>query len=62
MKDVAVLLLAGAIVGALAWAFWHYLEDDAFAVIAMVAIIALSADNARLRNRIRATQDADRLH
>jgi hypothetical protein len=61
MKDVAVLLLAGAIVCALAWAFWHYLEDDAFSVIATAAIIALSADNARLRNRIRATRDADRL-
>jgi membrane protease YdiL (CAAX protease family) len=59
MKDVAVLLLASAIVSALAWAFWHYLDDDAATVIATTVIVALLADNARLRNRIRAVQDAD---
>jgi hypothetical protein len=59
MKDVAILLLAGAIVSALAWAFWHYLDDDASTVIATTAIVALLADNARLRNRIRARRDPD---
>jgi hypothetical protein len=59
MKDVAALLLASAIVCALAWAFWNYLGDDGFTVISTMVIIALLADNARLRNRIRASQDAD---
>jgi hypothetical protein len=60
MKDVAALLLASAVVSALAWAFWNYLGDVGFTVISTMAIIALLADNARLRNRIRAGQDADR--
>jgi membrane protease YdiL (CAAX protease family) len=59
MKDVAALLVGAAIVSALAWAFWHYLGDDAFTVISTTVIIVLFADNARLRNRIRASEDAD---
>jgi hypothetical protein len=60
MKDVAALLLAGAIVSLLAWSFWQYLGDDAFIVISTTVIIALFAENARLRKRIRANQGADR--
>jgi acid phosphatase family membrane protein YuiD len=60
MKDVAALLLASATVSALAWAFWNYLGDAGYTVIATMVIIALLADNARLRNRIRAGKDADR--
>jgi hypothetical protein len=59
MKDVVALLLVAAIVSALAWAFWNYLGDDAFTVISITVIIALFAENARLRKRIRATQEAN---
>lgn len=57
MKDVALLCLASALFATLAWAFWNYLGDDGFSAIALIALVILGADNARLRSQLRASRD-----
>lgn len=56
MRDAVSLLLASALFAALSWAFWHYLGDDAFDAISIIAIVILGAENARLRKQLRAVR------
>lgn len=52
IKDRSLLLLAGLILAAAAWAFWHYLGENAFAVLMTITLIALWIDNRRLRRQL----------
>jgi hypothetical protein len=54
MKDSLSLLVTGLVVSAAAWAFWHYLGNDALCTITTVALVGLTVDNARLRRKLRA--------
>ena len=53
MRNNLLILLAAAAVAICAWAFWHYLGDDAFAAITLIALVAVVADNRRLRRELR---------
>lgn len=57
MKDVALLCLASALFATLAWAFWNYLGDDGLSAIAIIALVIVGADNARLRSQLRANRE-----
>ncbi|MDY0975237.1 hypothetical protein SOM61_09695 [Massilia sp. CFBP9012] len=51
-KDRSLLLLTGLVAAGAAWAFWHYLGKNAFAVLTIIAIVTLSFDNRRLRRQL----------
>lgn len=53
MKDRLLLLLAAAVSAIGAWAFWHFLGDDGFAAITLIALVGVVADNYRLRQKLR---------
>lgn len=52
IKDGSLLLLAGLILSVVAWAFWRYLGENAFAVLMMITLAALWVDNRRLRRQL----------
>jgi hypothetical protein len=56
MKDALLLLATGAGVSLIAWAFWHYLGNDALSTLTTVVLVGVVADNFRLRRKLRATQ------
>lgn len=53
MKDSAHLLLAGLVFSVAAWAIWHFTAEDGFEIISTLALIAVIADNFRLRRALR---------
>lgn len=53
MKDRLFLVIAAAAFATGAWAFWHFLGDDAFAAITLIALVGVVADNHRLRRKLR---------
>jgi hypothetical protein len=53
MKDSLLLLATGAGVSLFAWAFWHYLGNDAACTLTTVVLVGVVADNARLRRKLR---------
>lgn len=58
--DRVGLILAGLVASAGAWAFWHYLGQDAFGVLAVIVMAGLVADNRKLRRRLREAGLPDR--
>lgn len=56
MKDGILLLIAGVAFAAFAWAFWHYLGDDALTVLLAVSLIASIVDNRSLRRKLKAIE------
>jgi hypothetical protein len=56
MRDQILLLLSALACALGAWAFWHYLGADAFAVLMSLALVSAVADNVRLRRKLRETQ------
>lgn len=56
MKDQILLLLSALACALGAWAFWHFLGTDAFAVLMALALVSAVADNVRLRRKLRETQ------
>jgi uncharacterized membrane protein YfcA len=54
MKDALLLLVTGAACSLVAWAFWHYLGNDAFGVLNTLFLVAAVVDNFRLRRQLRA--------
>jgi len=56
MKDSLLLLVTGAGISLIAWAFWHYLGNDAFSTLTALVLVGLVADNFRLRRQVRALQ------
>ena len=58
IKDDLLLIVTALGCAGGAWAFWHYLGEQALGALSTVALIALAADNYRLRRRLR--QDVTR--
>lgn len=56
MKEQLWLLLSGVACSMAAWAFWHYLDTDAVAVLLTLAVVSAVVDNMRLRRKLRETQ------
>ena len=56
LKDGASLLLAAALVATGAWAFWHYLGEEAGPVFGLIMLLVFAIDNYRLRRRLRALE------
>lgn len=56
MKDSIALLISATGMAAVAWAFWYFLGDAGFNAIVILALIALTADNFRLRRQLRGKQ------
>lgn len=54
MKDQIYLLVAGILCSAVAWAFWHYVGARGYDIISTVFLVAIAADNIRLRRLLRA--------
>lgn len=52
MKDQLALAVSALTVAAIAWAFWHFLGTDAVTVMLLLALVGVTADNARLRRRL----------
>ncbi|UPU35915.1 hypothetical protein M1B72_21135 [Geomonas paludis] len=55
MKDNIILLVTAAIAALLAWAFWRFLGQHAFSVISTLALLIVTADNLRLRRKLKST-------
>jgi membrane protease YdiL (CAAX protease family) len=53
IKDDLLLVACALLCAALAWAFWHFLGEQGFAVLTTIALIGLAVDNYRLRLRLR---------
>jgi hypothetical protein len=53
MKESVLLLVTGAGISLAAWAFWHYLGNDASCTLLTIVLIGVVADNARLRRQLR---------
>lgn len=53
MRDSLLLLATGAAISLAAWAFWHYLGNDAFGTLTTVVLVGVVADNVRLRRQLR---------
>lgn len=59
MNDRALLILAALASSFAAWAFWHYLGQDAFDVLLMMALLCSIGDNWRLRRALRRSGKED---
>lgn len=53
MRDAVALIVTGVIAAGLAWTFWHFGGDNAYAIFATIAIVLLSAECRRLRRAVR---------
>jgi hypothetical protein len=53
MMNSVSLLGAGLIVALLSWIFWHYFGGDTPCAIVTIALVGVTADNARLRRQLR---------
>lgn len=53
MKDALLLLLTGIACSLAAWAFWHYLGNNAFGVLNSLLVTVLAVDNFQLRRQLR---------
>lgn len=54
MRESLSLIAAGVALSLTAWAFWHYLGNDASCTLVTIMLVAVAADNARLRRQLRA--------
>lgn len=54
MKDRILLILASLLAAGLAWAFFHYLGQDAWSLFSATLIVALSCQNIRLQRKLKA--------
>lgn len=53
MKDNVLLIMTALFCSGLAWAFWHFLGNDALSVLLSIALLSVTADNFRLRRKLR---------
>lgn len=60
MKNQIHLLVTGICFACAAWAFWHFLADDAANTLSIIAIVLLGADNMRLRSQLRESAKRDK--
>ncbi|WBG66141.1 hypothetical protein [Pseudomonas citronellolis] len=54
MKDRILLILASLLAAGLAWAFFHYLGQDAWSLLSGALIVALGCQNIRLQRKLKA--------
>lgn len=54
MKDSLLLLVTGIGCALAAWAFWHYLGNDASCTLTTLILVGVVADNVKLRRQLRA--------
>lgn len=59
MNDRVLLIVAALASSLAAWAFWHYLDQDAFDVLLIAALICSIGDNWRLRRALRRSGKED---
>lgn len=59
IKDSILLLLTALLCSFAAWAFWHFLGNDAITVFPTLMLVCVVADNFRLRRKLRAVQRGD---
>ncbi|SDJ94043.1 hypothetical protein SAMN05216189_102578 [Pseudomonas delhiensis] len=60
VKDRILLILASLLAAGLAWAFFHYLGQNAWSLFSAALIIALGCQNIRLQRKLKALRsDAD---
>ncbi|MEQ7918840.1 hypothetical protein ABQX22_06560 [Xanthomonas sp. WHRI 1810A] len=57
MKDSLLLLLAALFMALASWAFWHYLDEDAWLVFVSGMLFLTALDNYRLRRTIKQGKD-----
>lgn len=60
MKNRILLALTALACALAAWAFWHYLDRNAFDVLILLALVCAMADNWRLRRALRRAPKEDR--
>ncbi len=53
MKDGLLLLVSAIGIAIACWCFWHFAGESAFQILTSVALIALFAENLRLRRELR---------
>lgn len=53
MRDSLLLLATGVACSLAAWAFWHFLGNDAWGTLITITLVGVVADNARLRRQLR---------
>lgn len=53
MKDRILLILASLLAAGLAWAFFHYLGQDAWSLLSGALIVALGCQNIRLQRKLK---------
>ncbi|WP_192805007.1 hypothetical protein [Noviherbaspirillum aerium] len=53
MKDSLALLITALVASGLSWAFWSYFGTHATEILSTIFIVALGADNVRLRRQLR---------
>jgi hypothetical protein len=53
MKDGLLLLVSAIGIAIVCWCFWHFAGESAFQILTSVALIALFAENLRLRRELR---------
>lgn len=54
MKDRILLILASLLAAGLAWAFFHYLGQDAWSLLSGALIVVLGCQNVRLQRKLKA--------
>jgi hypothetical protein len=52
MKDGLFLIVVATICAGIAWGLWHVLGQDAYTAILVLALVAVVADNIRLRRHL----------
>lgn len=53
VRDRISLVIMGLVIAAIAFIFWNQLQQDAFLVLATIAIIGICGSNRRLRRQLR---------
>ena len=56
MKNAIQLILAAAGMALVGWFFWHLAGSQGFGIISSLALVAVTADNIRLRRELHARQ------
>lgn len=59
MKDRILLILTAFASAFSAWAFWHYLGQDALTTLMLLAFISVVADNWRLRRALKMSRSSE---
>ncbi|NMF87309.1 hypothetical protein [Aromatoleum petrolei] len=56
MRDGIYLMASAIALAAIGWVFWHFAGESGFEIISTVALVAVVADNIRLRRLLRSSR------